>query len=195
MSLAESDQQLCQLLTTQFNQSGVRLQSQAYADLLRRSSWQQFWTLTFRPTKSGSNGSMHPEAADKAFRFFVSSINRSLYGRVWSKRPHCGIQWARGQEWHRDGRLHFHAVVAAPDEDINRLISRYEWHEFWYREFGRNRIEAPRSQMDITGYVSKYVSKGGEVDVSRNFGAWVPPKIDYSPRPEQGTLITGDSGK
>ncbi|MRT52273.1 hypothetical protein FG476_00915, partial [Xylella fastidiosa subsp. multiplex] len=63
MSLAESDQQLCQLLTTQFNQSGVRLQSQAYADLLRRSSWQQFWTLTFRPTKSGSNGSMHPEAA------------------------------------------------------------------------------------------------------------------------------------
>ncbi|MRT52097.1 replication endonuclease, partial [Xylella fastidiosa subsp. multiplex] len=71
-----------------------------------------------------------------------------LYGRVWSKRSHCGIQWARGQEWHRDGRLHFHAVVATPDEDINRLMNRYEWHEFWYREFGRNRIEAPRSQMD-----------------------------------------------
>ncbi|AXI83575.1 replication endonuclease [Xylella taiwanensis] len=192
MSLAERDEQLCQLLNTQFNQSGVRLQSAAYADLLRRIPWQQFWTLTFRPTNSGCNGSMHPEAADKAYRYFVSCINRSLYGRVWSKRPHRGIQWARGQEWHRDGRLHFHAVVAAPDEDINRLINRYEWHEFWYREFGRNRIEAPRSQMEITGYLSKYVAKGGEVDVSRNFGAWVPPMLDYTPRPEQCALIAGD---
>ncbi len=136
---------------------------------------------------------MHEEAADKAFRYFVSCLNRSVYGPKWATRWHGGVQWARGQEFHRDGRLHFHAVAAAPTDDLNRISSRYEWHEWWYREFGRNRIEAPRSQADITGYVSKYVTKGGTVDFSRNFGAWAPPPIDYTRRPEQDALIAGDS--
>lgn len=171
----------------------VDLNAQAYAELLRRTSWQQFWTLTFRLSKTGRNGGMHGEAADKAFRYFVSCINRELYGPKWSKRWHQGIQWARGQEFHRDGRLHFHAVAAAANDDLNRLMNRYQWHEFWYREFGRNQIEAPRSQADITGYVSKYVAKGGEVDFSKNFGAWKPPPIDYTARAEQGVLIAGDS--
>ncbi|MBV6810315.1 replication endonuclease [Xanthomonas campestris pv. pennamericanum] len=167
----------------------VDYQAQGYAELLRRIPWQQFWTLTFRLNKTGRNGGVHAEAADKAFRFFVSNINREIYGRAWAKRPHRGIQWARGQEFHRDGRLHFHAVAAAADDDLNRLMNRYQWHEFWYREFGRNQIEAPRSQADITGYVSKYVTKGGEVDFSKNFGAWLPPPIDYTARPAQDGLI------
>ncbi|WP_155616935.1 rolling circle replication-associated protein [Xanthomonas translucens] len=167
----------------------VDLEAQGYAALLQRIPWQQFWTLTFRLNKTGRNGGVHVEAADKAFRFFVSSINREIYGPKWNTKAHRGLQWARGQEFHRDGRLHFHAVAAAPNDDLNRLISRYQWHEFWYREFGRNKIEAPRSQSDITGYVSKYVTKGGEVDFSKNFGAWIPPPIDYTARPEQDGLI------
>ena len=168
------------------------LVANGYASLLNRVPWHQFWTLTFRADRGGRTGGMHAEAADKAFRFFVSSINRELYGANWSRRWHGGIQWARGQEFHRDGRLHFHAVASAPTDDLNRIISRYQWHEFWYREFGRNRIEAPRSQLDITGYVSKYVTKDGEVDFSENFGAWAPPPIDYSIRPEQDALIAGE---
>lgn len=171
----------------------VDYQAQGYAELLQRVPWQQFWTLTFKLSKTSRTGGMHEEAADKAFRYFVSCLNRSIYGPKWASRWHGGIQWARGQEFHRDGRLHFHAVAAAPTDDLNRLASRYEWHEWWYREFGRNRIEAPRSQADITGYVSKYVTKGGVVDFSRNFGAWNPPPIDYTRRPEQDALIAGDS--
>lgn len=169
------------------------LHAGGYAELLRRVPWQQFWTLTFRISKAGRGGGVHGESADKAFRFFVSCINRELYGPKWSTRWHRGIQWARGQEFHRDGRLHFHAVAAAPDGDLNRRMSRYQWHEFWYREFGRNRIEAPRSQADITGYVSKYVTKGGEVDFSKNFGAWMPPPIDFTASPEQHALIQAAS--
>ena len=169
------------------------LHAGGYAELLRRVPWQQFWTLTFRVSKGGRGGGVHGEAADKSFRFFVSSINRELYGANWGKRWHGGLQWARGQEFHRDGRLHFHAVAAAADGDLNRLMSRYQWHEFWYQHFGRNRIEAPRSQADITGYVSKYVTKGGEVDFSRNFGAWQPPPIDYTAAPEQHALIQAAS--
>lgn len=160
-----------------------------YAELLRTVAWHQFWTLTFRADRGGRTGGMHAEAADKAFRFFVSSINRELYGANWGKRWHRGIQWARGQEFHKDGRLHFHAVAAAPTGDLNRVMSRYRWHEFWYREFGRNRLEAPRSQADIAGYVSKYVTKGGEVDFSGNFGAWKPPPMSFLAAPQQTHLV------
>lgn len=131
---------------------------------------------------------MHPEAADKAFRFFVSHINREIYGPKWATRWHGGLQWARGQEFHKDGRLHFHALLAAPTDDLNRLISRYKWHEWWYREFGRNQIEQPRSQNDVASYVSKYVVKDGTVDFSKNFGSWQPPKPDYTAAPQQSNL-------
>lgn len=168
---------------------------EAWAEVLKAYPAHWFTTLTFRPQKfytdkytgqvraierTGRNGSMHGEAADKAFRFFVSSINREIYGRNWSARPHGGIQWARGSEFHKDGRLHFHALLSAPTADLSHLASRYAWHEWWYREFGRNQIEQPRSQHDVAGYVSKYVVKDGEVDFSPNFGQWDPPKLDYT---------------
>ncbi|KRG72529.1 hypothetical protein ABB27_01000 [Stenotrophomonas terrae] len=151
--------------------------------------WHQFWTLTFRRSETGRNGGVHEEKADKAFRFFVSCINTELYGKSWGRHWHRGIQWARGQEFHRDGRIHFHAIVAAPDDDLSRRMSRHRWKEFWYQEFGIARLEIPRSQHDISGYLSKYVSKGGTVDFSKNFGAWQPPRIDYTARPEQHGLI------
>lgn len=167
----------------------------AWSEVLRTYPAHWFTTLTFRPQKfytdkrtgqvraverTGSNGSMHAEAADKAFRYFVSSINREIYGRAWAARPHGGIQWARGSEFHKDGRLHFHALLSAPTADLSQLASRYAWHEWWYREFGRNQIEQPRSQHDVAAYVSKYVVKDGEVDFSRNFGQWTPPKLDFT---------------
>lgn len=175
----------------------------AWADLLRRYPAHVFATLTFRPQKffrdkftgqvraydrTGNNGSMHPEAADKAFRFFVSNLNRELYGRDWSRRWHRGVQWARGAEFHKDGRLHFHALISAPTDDLNKLCSRYAWHEWWYREFGRNQIEQPRSQAEVAAYVSKYVVKDGEVDFSPNFGAWQPPRPDWIEAPQQSDL-------
>jgi len=157
----------------------------AYAEILCRYNWHQFWTLTFRPEHAnGRTGSMHSEAADKAFRYFVSCINREIYGAGWAKRDHGGLKWARGTEFHRDGRLHFHAVVSAPTDDLNRLMSRYKWHEFWYDQFGRNQLERPYRSGDVAYYVSKYVMKGGQIDFSKNFGAWSPPRMNYL-RPEE----------
>jgi hypothetical protein len=132
---------------------------------------------------------MHPEAADKAFRYFISSINRELYGANWGKRWHRGLQWARGQEFHKDGRLHFHALISAANDDANKLLSRYQWHEWWFREFGRNQLEEPHSQQDVARYVSKYVTKGGEVDFSPNFGAWMPPPPSFKAAPHQSDLV------
>lgn len=175
----------------------------AYSELLCRYPAHCFATLTFRReryvtdkhtglvraiNRTGHNGSVHPEVAGKAFRLLVSKINREIYGPAWSKRPHGGLQWVYGQEFHKDGRLHLHGLLAAPTDDLNQLTSRYAWHEWWYREFGRNRIEQPRSQAEVAAYVSKYVTKGGAIEFSRNFGAWNPPRPAYMRQPQQTNL-------
>lgn len=175
----------------------------AWASVLERYPAHIFATLTFRPTRrftdkytgatvevprTTARGGMHPEAADKAFRFFISSINRELYGNSWGRRWHRGLQWARGQEFHKDGRLHFHAVIAAPRNDLWNLTRLSHWHRVWLNEFGFNRLERPRSQRDIAAYVSKYVTKGGEVDFSDNYGAWHPPMPDFVRPAQQGDM-------
>lgn len=182
----------------------------AWAGLLSRYPAHIFGTFTFRPTKrytdkftgelrevarTAANGGMHPEAAQKGFRFFVSSINRELYGNSWGKRWHGGLQWALGSEFHKDGRLHFHSIISAPTGDLWDLIRVTSWHRWWLQEFGFNRIERPRSQADVAGYVSKYITKGGEVDFSPNFGRWVPPAPGYARAPEQGQLSGCDTRK
>ncbi len=166
--------------------------AQAYVDLLAREPWHWFATLTFSPEKKVRDKwtgelrkvdrfhpihGMHLEAADKAFRWFNFELNKSLYGNNWRRVPHGGVVWARGQEFHRSGKVHFHCLYAAPDVDLNSVASRYYWHEVWFREFGRNQIERPRDQDDVLGYVSKYVTKEGEVDISPNFGQERPPQI------------------
>lgn len=150
-----------------------------YVELLSRVCWHWFVTLTFRPDHQLASGGMHPEKADKAFRVLLSKINREIYGTRWYKRPDGGLCWARGQEFHKSGRIHFHAVVAAPDADLNELTRRMRWVDYWWEEFGIARIERPSSQDHVTAYISKYVTKDGEVDFSPNFGRYVPPVLDF----------------
>jgi hypothetical protein len=157
--------------------------AQAYAELLQRRPWHWFVTLTFKPDHERTSGGMHPEKADKCYRVLISKINREIYGVRWYKRPDGGLQWARGQEFHKSGKIHFHAVVAAPNDDLNALTRRMRWVDFWWREFGIARIEPPESQEDVNAYVSKYVTKDGEVDFSPNFDRYVPPAIEFGHRP------------
>lgn len=177
-----------------YGQPDTRIRD-AWRDMLARYNAHAFVTLTFRPQRfyrdkysgavraidrTGHNGSVHPEVADKAFRVFVSKINGSIWGRNWSKRWHGGCQWIRGTEFHRDGRLHLHALLAAPTDDLWNLTRIEPHHRWWREEFGFNRIERPRSQQHVRDYVADYVVKDGLLDFSRNFGAWQPPRLDYS---------------
>lgn len=163
-----------------------------YAELLGRTSWQLFGTHSFRIHRAGRTGGVHPEAAHKAFRFFVSTLNRDLYGRDWGRRWHRGCQWAVGEEFHKDGRLHLHSVISAPTGDLYRLVSFRDLWQRWFKEFGVNRMEAPRSQGDVVGYVAKYVAKDGNVTLSPNFGAWLPPRPSYLATPGQPALVEAD---
>jgi hypothetical protein len=177
-----------------YGQADTRIRD-AWADMLARYNAHAFVTLTFRPQRfyrdkhsgavrcadrTGHNGSVHPEVADKAFRVFVSKINGSIWGRSWSKKWHGGCQWVRGTEFHQDGRLHLHALLAAPTDDLWCLTRISTHHKWWREEFGFNRIERPRSQQHVRDYVADYVVKDGLLDFSRNFGAWAPPKLNFA---------------
>ena len=53
--------------------------------------------------------------------------------------------------------------------------------------------QRPRSQHDVAAYVSKYVAKGGEVDFSKNFGAWQPPRPEYRVTVPAQNVLPGTS--
>ncbi len=81
-----------------------------------------------------------------------------------------------GIEPHKNGSLHAHAIIKWSDAlpDLSRKLG----HEIWFGSradgnfnFGMARIEPPRGQDDVALYVSKYISKGGELFLSPNFDA------------------------
>jgi hypothetical protein len=113
----------------------------------------------------------------KSWRWFTHQLNVELYGKNWKRVPHGGVVSVCGQEFHKSGKVHFHALLGAPDLDLNAAASRYAWQEVWFREFGRNQIEQPKCQGDVARYVSKYVAKDGEILFSPNFGAVRPLRM------------------
>ena len=129
----------------------------AWATFLGQYPWQWFGTFTFR------RGEVHPEAADKRFRLFISKANRALYGPRWAKKR-MGISWVRGLERQRRGTVHYHALFSGVGK-----LRRLTYMDLWDQLAGFARIEAPRNQRRVLEYISKYVVKGGEIDLG---GPW-----------------------
>jgi hypothetical protein len=130
----------------------MRALQDAWIGFLRQWAWQWFCTFTFRDM-------VHPESAEKRFRPFVSKINRELYGPRWFKKGK-GILWVRALEFQRRGVIHYHAMFAGV-QDLRRLT----WMDIWNELAGFARIEAIRDTTAVRRYVSKYVVKGGELDL------------------------------
>jgi hypothetical protein len=137
----------------------ARLVRTGWECFLARYEWQWFVTLTFADA-------VHPEAADKAFRLFVSSLNRSLYGPRWAKKGQ-GVYWIRATEFQKRGVLHYHALMADP-KDLEVSASRMAWRNWWFERFGIADIQKPYDIAAASGYVAKYVAKEGELDISDN---------------------------
>lgn len=140
--------------------------AEAWSIFLSRYTWDWFCTFTFRePT--------HPEAAAKAFRYFTNELNKRVHGRNWQKRQDGGVYWVRALEWQRRDVLHYHALMGDV-EDLNARTRRLEWMDWWNlpQHFGFAKIELPIARVAVANYVSKYVTKGGEVDVSDNLRSY-----------------------
>jgi hypothetical protein len=149
----------------------------AWMGLIGTQHWDVFVTLTFDRRLYSPHHDISPEKADKAFRRLIRYFNEWLYGARWMRKsPHKGVIWARSQEAHKDGVLHFHACLQSPSRPMTQglLQAALRW---WKHRFGFARFELPRSQRDVISYLTKHVGPGGceaaEIELSHNF-----PKIE-----------------
>ncbi len=125
---------------------------------------------------------VHPEAADKRFRTLISKLNRKLFGPRWSKQPNATVIWARGIEYQKRGVLHFHALIGCQNINLDCYTDRRHWADEWNDMAGFARIEKIKSAKDAARYVTKYVTKGGQIDLS--------PNISSTPNSELFSLDT-----
>jgi hypothetical protein len=130
----------------------------AWIELLQRYWMQWFVTMTF-------SIAVHPEAALKKWRVWVSKLNRELYGPRWYLKGHTQVLWVLAIERQKRGVLHFHALVGDA-RDLNHRTRRLRWKDEWESLAGFARIEAIRSEDEVRGYITKYVTKGGEIELS-----------------------------
>lgn len=157
--------------------AGERIHSSAddlassWADFLGRFPFQWFCGFTFRE-------GVHPEAADKKWRVWISKLNRFLYGPRWYKKAYTQVFYCRALEWQKRGVLHYHALIGDA-VDINEKALRYKWEQEWVDLAGFCEI-APiqpgkESEHAVRAYCSKYVVKGGELDLSRSLRWYLQP--------------------
>jgi len=130
----------------------------AWVELLARCAWNWFGTFTFA-------SSVHPEAADKAFRWWVRELNRHVYGKNWKRGG--GIEWVRGLEYQKRSVIHYHALLRT-EANLNYQASRLEWMRQWELIGGGfARIYGADCREELLAYIAKYVAKGGEIDLSQ----------------------------
>jgi len=159
-----------------FNENSTYDICNAWCQFLGQWQWEWFCTLTFRDI-------VHPEAANKSFRYFTSKLNRQLYGPRWYKKAHGGIPWVRALEYQRRGVIHFHAMFADV-AGVRRLTFMDEWGKI----AGFARIEAIKDKWAVRRYITKYVLKDGEIELggalskpARMLLNQIPSKIPAQP--------------
>jgi len=134
---------------------------QTWVDFLEPWDWEWFCTFTFREH-------VHPESADKHFRWVLAKLNRRLFGPRWWRNGES-VQWVRALEYQRRGVIHFHALMRLiGDENRFRLMKDWEGDESTVT--GIARVYPPRSGAAVRLYCAKYVVKGGELTVGG--GPW-----------------------
>ena len=112
-----------------------------------------YLTLTFREE-------IHPELADRRYRRFVRQINEALFGRRFREKGK-GIYHVKASEYQKRGVLHFHSLMGGGVWKLRRLT----FMDMWFNDNGISRIESYDPKRGAKGYLSKYVTKGGELDL------------------------------
>ena len=144
--------------------------------------WDLFVTLT-------SEKQTHPEAMLKRFRYCMHKASDHVYGRRWERRGQ-GAQWVTGLERTKQGWPHSHAVVRFPGVDIRGQEGRAifdlgHWQRWMTKTGGFAWLELPRSVQAVVQYVTKYVVKDGELELS--------PTVDFAQAP--GHQLYLDQGR
>ncbi len=131
-----------------------------WATWLASFDWQWFVTLTFPDN-------VHPEAARKRLEHWLDYVNRRYFGRRYKRRGES-VYWACASELQKRGVLHYHLLVAGP-EDIDNRVSRVDVQNRWYKLVGIAKVKPIRENPEaVTSYCCKYAVKDGEMEYSHN---------------------------
>jgi hypothetical protein len=139
----------------------------AWADYVAAfAPWLSFWSLTF-----SEKDRTHDVTRDEAvflWRRLVQSLNRRLYGNHYTRIVgHCYFSYALAFEYQTRGALHMHALVDR----------RTDWefiNKIWRHMAGIVKIVPVENAEGVSRYLSKYVTKGGELVMYR-------AKVDKEP--------------
>lgn len=140
----------------------VELQ-EAWAEFIKRfEPYTWFVTLTFKEAR-------HPESADKAFKRWIRYINECLYGRRYRDKKK-GVTYIKCMEYQKRDVIHFHCLLADPYlYQLKRMTFEQAWEQDCQGREGVINGYAKVLKYDIRGgavnYCSKYVMKGGEIDL------------------------------
>lgn len=135
------------------------LVTDAWGAFIARYPWEWFVTLTFVED-------IHPEAALKVMRVWLSILNRQIFGPRWFKKPPHGLYWVAAIEYQKRGILHLHLLVNGV-KDAHRFDSMRLWENLRGKN-GFSRVYPVESLKAVSHYLSKYVAKDGEIFLSDN---------------------------
>jgi len=136
---------------------------EAWIEFIKRfEPYEWYVTLTFKEPK-------HPEAADKAFKRWIIYINECLYGRHYRDKKK-GVTNFKCMEYQKRSVIHFHCLIGDPHlYKLKRLDFMKAWETDCHRSKelvnGYARIDKYNAARRAVNYCSKYVLKGGEIDV------------------------------
>lgn len=147
---------------------------EAYTEWLSAEPWDFFLTLT-------DPGLSHPEAMYKRTRFFLNQVNKSLYGNKWWNRTD-GIEHVIGLERQTRGSVHSHTLFRLPDHNAldPAVFSMKQWQRFAQELGGYAWLEPPTDSEKTTDYVCKYVTKEGEIYISKGFNPHFPRHFSHT---------------
>lgn len=150
----------------------------AWGSWIGGQPWDLFVTLT-------SEKQTHPEAMLKRFRYCMNKASDHVYGRRWSERG-LGMQWVVGLERTKQGWPHSHAVARFPGVDIRGQEGRQVFDlGYWQKKMtstgGFSWLQIPRSEQAVVQYVTKYVVKDGELELS--------PTVEFAGAPGYQHLL------
>ncbi len=88
-------------------------------------------------------------------------MNRNLFGRHYGDRGK-GVTWVRGLEYQKRDVIHFHVLYGGGVGVLRRLTYIDKW---WDDNAAMARIQPYDKNMGAVYYMTKYVVKGGEMDI------------------------------
>lgn len=132
------------------NKSATRA---AWIEFIKRYQYEWYLTLTFKFEVS-------PEHAVRQFNHFIRKINEQVYGRRYREKKQ-GVHFVRVIENQQRGVIHFHSLIGGGSE----TLSRWELSRIWHSNNGIADIQPYDPSQRAIEYLTKTISKGGEIDI------------------------------